>query len=399
MPLPRRSLIRGAIGLAGVATSTKPSTVLAQAASNSHVADLYAASSESHPVNIVNLDLVEEEAKNKLSDFAYAFISGGAGDEWTLRENRRAFSDFPIMTSRLTGVDLKSIDLRTKLLDAELPTPIIVAPMGVHGLAHQQAEVGTASGAGAAGALYQCSGASNKPMEDIARATQAPKWFQLYFNADVGVTRSLLQRAKAAGYTAVVLTADAIGPGQSDRVKRLGKAFPPGLSFGNHNLQFGGSGNFFDQKKDLTWADIDFCREVSGLPVVVKGLLRAEDAVLAVKAGAAAVQVSNHGGRQIDGVPASITVLPGIADALSGKVPIILDGGIRRGADVVRALALGATAVAVGRPVLYGLAAGGPPGVKSVLDFLTSDLKVTMLLAGVGKVSEINRSAIMAAKA
>lgn len=394
MGLSRRHFFRGAAGVGALGLASPATPVLAQSAPGAAAAKPTAIASKD-PLTIINLTLLEEQAKARMTDFAYAFVSGGAGDEWTLRENRRAFDDFPIMTRRLTGISARTIDVRTTLLGTELPSPIMVAPMGVHGLVHQQGEVATAAGAGAAGALYQSSGASNRTLEDIAKATPGPKWFQLYFNNDVGITRSILQRATAAGYTAIVLTVDALGPGQSDRVRRLGKPFPPGLTFANHDPKLGGVGNFRDQKQGLTWADIAFCREVSGLPVIVKGLLRAEDAVQAVKAGAAAVQVSNHGGRQIDGVPASISVLPAIADALSGQVPIIVDGGIRRGVDVFRALALGANAVAVGRPVLYGLGMGGPAGVKSVLDFLTSELKTAMLLAGVEKLAAIKRDSVV----
>jgi L-lactate oxidase len=166
------------------------------------------------------------------------------------------------------------------------------------------------------------------------------------------VTRSLLQRAREAGYTAILLTADALVPGQSDAFISMGRPFRPGMTFGNHDPRYGGAGTFLDQKKDLTWDHVGFVREASGLPVVIKGLLCAEDARQAIRAGAAAVQVSNHGGRQLDGLPASVSVLPAVADAVGGQVPIIVDGGVRRGIDVFRALALGANAVAVGRPIL-----------------------------------------------
>ncbi|MDX0315728.1 histidine kinase [Sinorhizobium meliloti] len=397
MNLSRRRLFHGALGAS--AFTFAGTTALAESAGKKTTTVSPSSNVKNDALSIVNLDLLEEQAKGSLSDFAFAFVSGAAGDEWTLRENRRAFDDFPIMTRRLTGISSKTIDVRLKILDAELPSPIMVAPMGVHGLVHQEGEVATASGAGAAGALYQSSGASNRTMEDIARATSGPKWFQLYFNNDLGITRSLLQRATAAGYSAIVLTVDALGAGQSDRVRRLGQPFPPGLTFANHDPRFGGAGDFRDQKQGLTWADISFCHEVSGLPVIVKGLLRPEDALHAVKAGAAAIQVSNHGGRQIDGVPASITVLPQVADAVGGQVPIILDGGIRRGIDVFRALALGANAVAVGRPILYGLGVGGPAGVKSVLDFLSAELKTTMLLAGVEKLNAIDLRSVVTAQA
>ena len=215
--------------------------------------------------------------------------------------------------------------------------------------------------------------------------------FQLYFNADVGVTRSLLQRARHAGYSAIIITADALGPGQSDEFIRLGRPFPPGFSFGNHDPRYGGSGNFSNQKIDLTPDDIGFVRSATGLPVIVKGIMRGSDADMAIKAGASAIQVSNHGGRQIDGVPGAISVLPEIVTTVDGRVPVIFDSGIRRGIDVFRALALGARAVAVGRPVLYGLAVGGATGAQSVIEHLRDELRIAMLLAGAKTVSQLSR--------
>ncbi len=346
-------------------------------------------------VSIVSCDRLEAEAQRVLSAGAYAFIAGGAGDQWTLRENRRAFDDFPILPRRLTGIGARDIELRIRLLGDDLPSPILVAPMGACEMAHPEAEVAAAAGTGAAQALYTASGASNKPLEAIAVATTGPKWFQLYFNADVGVTRSLLQRARAAGYRAIVLTVDALGPGQSDEFIRLGRPFPPGMTYGNHDPRHGGGGNLLNMKVALSCEDIGFVREASGLPVIVKGILRPQDALEAVAAGAAAIQVSNHGGRQLDGVPASITVLREVADAVAGRVPIILDGGIRRGIDMFRALALGAQAVAVGRPVLYGLSVGGASGVRSLLEHLHDGLRSAMLLAGARRVTEISRDFLM----
>ena len=323
---------------------------------------------------------------------AYAFISGAAGDEWTLQENRRAFNDFPVRTHRLKGVSAKDVDLGTQLLGHKLAYPILVAPMGAHLFAHPQGEVATAAGAAAAGAIYQSSGASYQPLEAIAKASAGPKWFQLYFNTDVGVTRSLLERAKAAGYSAIIITADALGPGMSDGFKLLGAPFPPGMTFGNHDPSQGGKGDFFSQKVKLTPDDIGFVKSVTGLPVIVKGLMRGVDADTAIRAGASAIQVSNHGGRQIDGVPGAITVLPEVVKAVKGRVPVIFDSGIRRGIDVMRALSLGAQAVAVGRPVMYGLALGGPSGVQSVIESLRDELKSAMLLAGARSLKQLDSS-------
>jgi lactate oxidase len=278
--------------------------------------------------------LLEDEARKILPPGRFAFM-GPIGDGWTYRENRRAFNDFPIMPRRLQGVSEQAIDLRTKLLGHDLPFPVIVCPMGVQGMFHAEAETATARGAGMAGALFVASGASNKPMEDIVTATPGPKWFQMFVNRDMEINHWLVQRAKAAGFSAIVLAADALGPSQSDDFIRLGRPFPSDLlKPANHDPARGGRGNFGDMKRDLGYADIGYLREASGLPVVVKGILSIEDVRQCVAAGAAAIWISNHGGRQLDGVPASITMLQPAVDAVEGRVPVILDSGVRRGIDV-----------------------------------------------------------------
>src|SRR5882757_9364685 len=296
-------------------------------------AEIAPASSAEGELKIVNFELLEGDAKKSLPPKRFASI-GPAGEGVTYRENRRAFNDFPIMPRRLQGISDTAIDLRTSLLGHDLPFPMITCPMGGHGMFHVKAEVATAGGTGMAGTLYVSSGASNLPMEDIAKATPGPKWFQIYMNRDMEINRWLVQRAKAAGFTAIVLTADALGPGASDEFIRLGRPFPPGIGPGNHDPQRGGRGNFSDFKRDLSFSDIGFLREASGLPVAVKGLVNVEDVRQSVAAGAAAVWVSNHGGRQIDGVPAAIRMLRPAVDAVEGRVPVILDSGIRRGIDV-----------------------------------------------------------------
>lgn len=345
-------------------------------------------------IEIISPTLLQERAKKVMTPGAYAFVSGGTGDEWTLNENHRAFNDYSIRTHRLQGIAATDIDTSINLLGHNLRSPILVAPMGLHYMAHPEGETATVAGVSAAGFLYESSGASYKSLEEIAKATSSPKWFQLYFNKDIDVTRNLLERAKASGYSAIIITADALGPGTSDGYKVLGKPTPPGTKFGNHDPRFGGKGNFLNQKVELTPDDIGYVISVTGLPVIVKGLMRPEDVDVAIRAGASAIQVSNHGGRQIDGVPGSISVLPGIVKAANDRVPVIFDSGIRRGIDVFRALALGAHAVAVGRPVLYGLALGGPSGVQSVLENLQEELKLAMLLAGARRVAELNPSFI-----
>ena len=269
--------------------------------------------------------------------------------------------------------------------------PVFTSPTGAQGNFHVKAELPNAAGTGAAGSLFVASGASNRPMEEIAKATSGPKWFQIYMNRDMELNRWLVQRASAAGYSAIVLTADALGPGQSDDYIALGRPRDPLLTAGNHDPALGGHGNFSDQKRDLSFSDITFLREASGLPVVVKGVVQPDDIRESLAAGAAGIWVSNHGGRQMDGVPASIAMLRAVVDTVGGRVPVVLDSGVRRGIDIVRALSLGATAVGIGRPALWGLIAGGADGVRSVYAQLAFELKSTMLMSGVAKVTNLNR--------
>jgi L-lactate oxidase len=385
------------LGAVGFLTGARINSAWAQA-TPVPPAEIAPASSAESELKIVNFDVLEEQAKKILPPGRFAFM-GPAGDGWTYRENRRAFNDYPINPRRLQGVSNEAIDLRTKLLGHDLPLPMITCPMGGQGMIHVDAEVANAGGTGAAGTLYVSSGASTKTLEEIAQATPGPKWFQIYMNRDMEINRWLVQRAKVAGFSAIVLTADALGPGASDEFIRLGRPFPPGIGPGNHDPQRGGRGNFFDFKHDLSFSDIGFLREASGLPVAVKGLLNVEDIRQSITAGAAAIWVSNHGGRQIDGVPASISMLRPAVDAVGGRVPVILDSGARRGIDVFKALALGASVVGIGRPALWGLAAGGAGGVKSVYSHLAGEVRSAMLLSGVAKVTDIKREHVVLLKA
>ncbi len=378
--------IAGAVGALGVAGAAR-----AQQASAPAAFDFGNPSDFERDLKIVNCEWLEEDAKKILPPWRFA-VMGPNGDGWTYRENRRAFGDYPILAHRLQNVDDKAIDLRAQLLEHSLPFPMIVCPMGAQGTFHARAEAASAAGAEAAGTLFVMSGAATLPMEDVAKAHPGPKWFQIYMNADMEINRWLVQRAKAAGFSAIVLTADALGPGQSDEYIRLGRPQPPGAETpGNHDPARGGKGVFRNFKRNIGFDDIGFLREASGLPVVAKGLLRADDAKQAVASGAAAVWISNHGGRQMDGVPASISMLGPAADALGGSVPIILDSGVRRGIDIFKALALGANVVSVGRPVLWGMTAGGSAGVKGVFTQLAAELKAAMLLSGVAKATDIHR--------
>ncbi len=391
MTTSRRSLMRVlAAGGAAVAMTRGTTTASAEAGVASPSPDFGDASSQEHAIKIVSVERLEGEARKIISPGRFA-VMGPSGDGWTYRENRRAFNDFPIMPRRLQNVDEKDIDLRTTLLGHDLAIPVFTCPTGQQGNFHVKAELPNAAGTGMAGSLFVASGASNRPMEEIARATTGPKWFQIYMNRDMEINRWLVQRAKAAGFSAIVLTADALGPGQSDDYIALGRPHDPALTPGNHDPALGGHGNFRDMKRNLSFSDISFLREASGLPVLVKGVVQPDDIHQSLAEGAAAIWISNHGGRQMDGGPASISMLRAAVDAVGGRVPVILDSGVRRGIDIFRALSLGATAVGIGRPALWGLIAGGSQGVKDVYAQLAFELKSTMLLSGVAKVTNLNR--------
>ncbi len=386
----RRGLFR--LAGAGMAAALAPGAVLAQLkAESGSPAVTLERKGINRALDIINPDLLEAEAKKVYSDAVYIFVTQGSGKQWTLRENQYAWSDWALNPQRMGGIVRDKIDTSVTLLGEKLPHPILVTPFGSHGLHHPEAEVATARGAAMSGALSCYSSASTASLEDIAKASPAPKWFQMYLNVDEGMSREILQRVPRAGYKAVILTIDAIGQASSDAYVRTGKA-RPWLPYGNFPS---GQANAF--KTNLSWSDVEMIRKVTGLPVIVKGITRAEDAVAAIKAGAGAIQVSNHGGRALDGTPASITVLPEIADAVKGQVPIILDSGIRRGTDIAKALALGADAVAVGRPLMYALALGGAQGVDSLLKFLHTELIETMLHLGVSRPGDLSRSHVMLA--
>ena len=358
-------------------------------------------------LDILNLDSLESRARERLDPMLFDYIAGGAGDEWTLQENRRAFGRWQLLPRMLRGVAQR--DLRTTVLGTAVSLPVLVPPMGFQGLCHVEAELATARAAAAAGTIFVSSTVSNRSLEAIAGACTGPRWFQLYVYRDRAVTRDLVERAVAAGYAALCLTVDTplAGPRERDRRNRL--RMPAHLELENfpasHAEQHkeGAHGEsalarYIAEMWDpgLTWKDVDWLRSVSPLPVVIKGILAPDDARLAVTHGAAAVIASNHGGRQLDGVPAPITMLPRIADAIDGKAELLLDGGVRRGTDVLKALALGARAVLVGRPVLWGLTLDGEEGARAVLEHLRGEIDLAMALAGCSTLGEIDGELVIA---
>lgn len=341
--------------------------------------------STTQPVTVYDLRELEARSEQVLSKGAFDYIAGGSGDEWTLRENQAAMKRITLAPHYLSGAGVA--DLSTTLLGAKVAAPFFIAPMGTYGAAHTAAEVGAAQAAGAEGVLMLPSTYSSSPLEAIAAAGAGPKWFQVYLPADRGVARDLLLRAKAAGYLAMAVTVDVDVRGNHERDDRDHYP-PPGehAPMGNFPIQSQST-----KKGDLNWDDIEFVQKVTGLPVFIKGVLTAELVEQARKAGLAGIYVSNHGGRQLDDVPATMTVLPRLVDAADGKLTVVVDSGFRRGQDVFKALALGAHGVGIGRPVLYGLSLGGAPGVRAVLAKLKEELNLTMRLMGTRTVADIGR--------
>lgn len=343
-------------------------------------------------LRIINLRDLEAEAQKVMMPYGFAYVAGGAGDEWTMRENLAAFNRSVIVPNYLSGHGIP--DTTTELLGFKLPFPIISAPVGFQGSMHAQKELPTVKGAGLAGTLYVASSVSQLSLEEIAAATGGEKWFQPYIPNSRPFAVEMLQRAKAAGYKAIVLTADAPVTSNRERMARLIGVPVPSLALGNVPKTPGVSGSAMAMKADLSWDDVELCRSQTGLPVIVKGILSASQALEAERHGCAAVWLSNHGGRQLDNVPSAMTVVPRVAAALKERIPIIVDGGFYRGQDVFRAIALGASAVALGRPLLYGSALGGAQGVQSVYEHLKNELIMTMQLAGTPTIKSLVASCV-----
>jgi isopentenyl diphosphate isomerase/L-lactate dehydrogenase-like FMN-dependent dehydrogenase len=344
---------------------------------------------------IVNLEDLEQQAREHLDQASYDFVAGGAGSELTLRANREAFQKITIMPRILTGI--KQVDTSTNLLGQRLSMPIYITPMANHGVAHPLAEVGSAQGAKKAGTLFVAPTGSNKTMEEVAKSIKdSPRWFQLYFNKDPEVNQQLLHRAEKAGYSAIVLTVDLPMLGIRDRNVRNSFTLPKYLSrphapseryiAATRSLQSLLSGI----KDDLSWDDYEWTRKHTTLPVLIKGILSSDDAEEAARRKAPAIIVSNHGGRQLDTGFGAIEALRPIVERVKGKTRVLFDSGIRRGTDIFKALALGAEAVGVGRPVLWGLALYGSDGVAAVLEHLRAELVNVMRLAGVARLADIS---------
>jgi 4-hydroxymandelate oxidase len=298
---------------------------------------------------------------------------------------------------------VSNVDTKTSLLGIDLLFPVMLAPTALHKLAHPEGELATAKGAGDAGTAMVLSTMSSTSLEDVAKVATSPLWFQLYVQKDKGFTKELVERAVAAGYKALVVTVDTPTDGARNRQERAKFHLPPGVEMSNlkglkleSGAKVGTERHVFDSilPHQLTWKDIEWLQSLSKLPVVAKGVLNANDAEIAAKQGLGAVQVSNHGARQLDTTPATIDALPRIADKVGGRIPLILDGGVRRGTDVLKALANGANVVMVGRPIFYGLSTAGAAGVTKALNILRHEFEMSMALTGVTTIKEIDRSVL-----
>lgn len=350
------------------------------------------------PINVYDY---EELAKARLHPAVWDYFAGGANDEVTLQHNRTAFERLQLRPRIL--VDVSRIDMTTTLVGTAVSMPIGVAPTAMHGAACPEGECATARAAGAIGTLMIASTESTRSLEDIAEAATGPLWFQLYLSSwSRQRVTGLIRRAEAAGYQAIVVTVDAARWGRKERHLRSAETFewPPSGNFASELTPLADDDQVVaaDHGSALTWADVEWLRGITQLPLLLKGILTAEDASLAVERGVAGVIVSNHGGRQLDTVAAALEALPEVVTAVADRCEVYMDGGVRRGTDVLKALALGARAVFVGRPVLWGLAAGGAEGVQHVLELLQGELDTAMALTGCPTLASIDATRVQWAR-
>ncbi|MFI6304048.1 alpha-hydroxy acid oxidase [Amycolatopsis thailandensis] len=347
----------------------------------------------------VNLREVEQAARALLDRVRDDYFAGGAQDEVTVRGNESAFARLALLPRVLTGAGDPSPEVT--VLGERVSMPVLLAPTAFHELAHPEGERATARAAAAAGTILISAMLSTVAIEDIAAEArkvssehEPPIWFQLYLQPDLGFTEAIVRRAEAAGCRALVVTADSPALGRHERNDRNDfHDLPPGMNCPNLREQAGEVRNVV-LSPEISWRHLEWLRETTSLPILLKGVLHPDDARLAADHGADGVIVSNHGGRQLDTTPPSIRLLPRIADAVEGRVPVLLDGGVRRGTDVVKALALGARAVAIGRPVVWGLAYDGEAGVTKVLDLLRREIVNALALCGYADPAAVRRDLV-----
>jgi 4-hydroxymandelate oxidase len=353
--------------------------------------------------HIVAVDEFEAAARAKLTTMAYEYLASGAADEVTLRENRLAFDRIRLLPRHL--VDVSKIDTSCTLFGRDHPFPILLAPTGYHKLFHAEGELETIRGANSSEATLVASIFSTVAFEEMSAAADLPLWFQLYFNPDRSVTKDLVQTVVAAGCAALCLTVDSPVNQVRDRETRAGFMLPDGMERANlaklGSIISGASHrpvgrNIYTPVRSAaaTWEDLDWLRAQVSIPLLVKGIVHPDDAATALQAGCNGIIVSNHGARVLDSVPASLDLLAPIVDRVEGRAPVLMDGGIRRGTDIYKALAKGAAAVLIGRPYLFGLAAAGAAGVARVVEILRTELEMTMGLMGRTTLTSIDRDSL-----
>jgi len=364
-------------------------------------------------------------AKRALPAPLFHYIDGGGDDEWTLRRNTEAFDDYELMPRYL--IDVAEVDLKTKIFGTEISMPVFLSPTGMSRLFHHEKEYGAARAAAKFGTMYSLSTVGTTSIEDVGAATDGPKMFQIYVFRDKGLAREFIQRCKAAGFTSLCLTVDLPIAGNRERDIHWGMSMPPQLtarSIASFLMKYKWSMNLLknpgfelanvasraealegqdtslmeyvntELTPSVTWDDVGWMIEEWGGPFAIKGIQSPDDARRAVEVGATSIMISNHGGRQLDGVPAPIDCVAPIRDAIGDRLELIVDGGVRRGTHVLKALALGADACSFGRPYLYGLAAGGQAGVEHVLKLMRAELVRDMMMMGWGSIEEIQKSGI-----
>jgi len=340
-------------------------------------------------MELVNVFDYEKLAQTRMAPPLWEFFQGGSDDEVTMRECRAAFERIKLRPRVL--VDVSDIDMRCSVLGTPVSMPLLIAPMASHCIAHPDGECATAQAAGRAGTLMIASTVATRTIEEIAQAASGPLWFQLYAYPTLKVAEMLVRRTEDAGYRAIVLTVDLPRVGNREKDRRNNITIPPAPYR---------EANFVDVEKVgqtwvmLTWDSLAWLRSVTPLPIILKGILTEEDARLAVEHGVDGIVVTNHGGRQLDTEIPSIEALPEIVEAVAGRCEVYLDGGIRRGTDILKALALGARAVLIGRPVLWGLAVNGADGAYAVLELLRKELEMAMALSGRPTLASIDRSLV-----
>ncbi|MBX9631134.1 MAG: alpha-hydroxy-acid oxidizing protein [Burkholderiales bacterium] len=377
-------------------------------------------------MNAYNISDLRDAARRRLPKTIFEFIDGGAFDEVTLRANRADFEKRRFMTRVLTDVSI--CERSTTIIGTPASAPLVLAPTGLAGILHRRGELSASRAAHAAGVPYCLSTMSTCSIEQIAQASEVQRWFQLYVLRDRGITKTMIERARSTGCKALVLTVDTKVQGPRERDMRNGFTVPPKFTLGtmidfarhwrwlidvglgpkvtfrNFDGTAAQSGNavtitqFIAGQYDLSisWKDVDWFKSVWGGPIALKGVLSPDDARIAVDHGVDAIIVSNHGGRQLDGAISAIDALPGVVEAVRGKAEVILDGGVRRGSDVVKALCLGARACMIGRAWLYGLASGGEAGVAKALDILIKEIDTTMTLLGRTTLAELGPHCLVA---